>query len=54
MIALAGHLVLALALLGSYVGLTVAGHDGNVLLGFLGGQLSAIGIDKLATSGTRR
>lgn len=44
------HFVLFLAVLGGYIALTVAGHDGNPLLTFLGGQAAAIGVQRVAQS----
>lgn len=36
--------LLTIALLAAYVGLTIAGHDGTVLLGALLGQLGQSGL----------
>lgn len=42
------HAVIALALLAAYVTLQVLGHDDQVLLGILGGQLGGLGVSQIA------
>lgn len=46
------HSVLALALLGAYLTLTLTGHDADLIAGIFVGQMSALGIQKATTSGS--